>query len=376
MKHHYRIVLASIILIGSLLFGQAKYGGELYVTTNDGLSHTFTLQAVGTVYGHMNTDYAPTSSYDYISQTGGSLLVHHIHDAGTGPELAFGKYKLTLSTSGYSNHYLYVDFRDCDYLDGTGDHGTGYSDGDIQIFFDINRYPTFYHLISGSQDTVNLYDWNTFPIWHSTNKSPASQSTSCFPPTVSISGPTSLAPGVSGTFTANVTGLNTPISYQWYRRIECLDLDKNPDGSKDTPCGKWYAFGSNTATVQSSAWQDFSLKCKVTDSSNNTDYDTHYISVSSDKKTTITNQNAFPNPFNSSTLITFRLHQSSNVSIKIYNIRGQIVKNLADNIFSEGQHSINWDGKNDFAQDLNSGLYLCHLYSDNINYTIKLLLAK
>jgi len=94
---HYWIVFASILLTSSLLFGQAKYGGELNVATNDGLSHIFTLQAVGTVYGHMNTDYAPTSSYDYISQTGGSLLVHHIHDAGTGPELAFGKYKLLLA---------------------------------------------------------------------------------------------------------------------------------------------------------------------------------------------------------------------------------------------------------------------------------------
>ena len=351
-------------------------GGELFIQGEDELTHNYSLVAQGTVYGHMNTGFLPTNAYDSIYETNISLLVDHIHDhAGSDKPLAFGKYKLTVGTSGHTSYHMYVDFRDCDYLDGTLPCGTNYNDPDIKILFNIDKIPPFSY-VRGFQDTVALSIGSTFPIWHSSNKSPSSSTTSCFPPTVSISGPTSLAPGVSGTFTANVTGLNTPISYQWYRRVECLDLDKNPDGSKDTPCGKWYAFGSNTETVQSSAWWDFSLKCKVTDSSYNTDYDTHYISVSSDKKTNITNQNAFPNPFNSSTLITFRLHQSSYVSIKIYNIKGQVVKNLADNIFSEGQHSINWDGKNDYAKDLNSGLYLCHLYSDNFNYTIKLLLAK
>ena len=37
---------------------------------------------------------------------------------------------------------------------------------------------------------------------------------------------------------------------------------------------------------------------------------------------------------------------------------------------------ISWDGKNEFGQDLSTGLYFCTLKTDSFNDTIKLLLVK
>lgn len=98
------------------------------------------------------------------------------------------------------------------------------------------------------------------------------------------------------------------------------------------------------------------------------------------KLITITNADypfqAYPNPFNSSIKIIFNLASQRHVSIAIYNVLGQKVRNLTDALYSAGQHSIFWNGKNDYGNLASSGVYLCRLNSGAEQQTIKLLLAK
>ena len=65
----------------------------------------------------------------------------------------------------------------------------------------------------------------------------------------------------------------------------------------------------------------------------------------------------FPNPFNPETVIKFNLPQASPVTLKVYNVLGQVVNTLVDEPLSAGNHSVMWDGRNAQGGDVASGVY-------------------
>jgi hypothetical protein len=75
----------------------------------------------------------------------------------------------------------------------------------------------------------------------------------------------------------------------------------------------------------------------------------------------------YPNPMNpqeSETTIMYQLPQKSNVELAIYNILGQKVKTLINEIKYAGQFSIDWDGRNELNQTVSSGVYVCKIKTD------------
>lgn len=87
---------------------------------------------------------------------------------------------------------------------------------------------------------------------------------------------------------------------------------------------------------------------------------------------------AYPNPFNSTIQIHFKVEvNTAQVKIEIYNLLGQRIKVLVDDIQSLGDHSIQWDGRDAFGQILPSGIYFCRLqFNREIANTLKLLLIQ
>ena len=76
----------------------------------------------------------------------------------------------------------------------------------------------------------------------------------------------------------------------------------------------------------------------------------------------------YPNPFNPSTTIKFSIPNESKVSIEVFNIKGQKVKQLVSNQFSAGQHSVIWNGKDQNKNPVSTGVYF---YKLNINNKTK-----
>ena len=72
---------------------------------------------------------------------------------------------------------------------------------------------------------------------------------------------------------------------------------------------------------------------------------------------------AYPNPFNMSTAIPFSLKQEGRVRLAVYNMQGQLVKQLLDGLQAPGNHVIHWDGSNDQNQIMPSGVYVYRLES-------------
>lgn len=84
----------------------------------------------------------------------------------------------------------------------------------------------------------------------------------------------------------------------------------------------------------------------------------------------------YPNPFNGMTTINFSIPNASAVKLAVYNIAGQKIRELHAGKLAAGQHSIVWDGRNDYGQTTSSGVYIARLESNGHVDTARMLFMK
>lgn len=84
----------------------------------------------------------------------------------------------------------------------------------------------------------------------------------------------------------------------------------------------------------------------------------------------------FPNPFNPSTRIRFFVSEPRNVSMDVFNVRGQLVKTLVRGRLSAGEHTIEWNGRDAMGHPAASGVYVVRLTTDRFSKSEKMLLIK
>ncbi len=85
---------------------------------------------------------------------------------------------------------------------------------------------------------------------------------------------------------------------------------------------------------------------------------------------------AYPNPFNATTIIEYALPQSARVSLRIYNLVGQVVKTLVDGMETAGFKRVHWRGRDDRNIDVGSGVYFVRLVTGQRIITRKVLFQK
>lgn len=84
----------------------------------------------------------------------------------------------------------------------------------------------------------------------------------------------------------------------------------------------------------------------------------------------------FPNPFNPSTSIQYSLPNTSDVTIKIYDLLGKEIWSQEQTLQLPGFHTISWNGVNNNGSFVSSGIYLCRISTQKFNTTKKLVLMK
>lgn len=87
-------------------------------------------------------------------------------------------------------------------------------------------------------------------------------------------------------------------------------------------------------------------------------------------------QQNYPNPFFISTQIRFSLKYLSNVQITIYNLSGEIVKDMSSANLTAGLHQITWDGKDEMGRALPSGIYFCTMKASGYQAVKKMQLIR
>ncbi len=91
----------------------------------------------------------------------------------------------------------------------------------------------------------------------------------------------------------------------------------------------------------------------------------------------------YPNPFNPNTTIPFTVygsqlivHSPIHTTLKIYNIRGQLVRTLVDDERLLGYYQVFWDGKDNSGKEVASGIYFYQLKTRDYSDTRKMILLR
>lgn len=80
-----------------------------------------------------------------------------------------------------------------------------------------------------------------------------------------------------------------------------------------------------------------------------------------------------PNPFNDKTGFSLMLNkENQTVNISVYNIKGQLIKNIYNGVIKGNKIEINWDGKDEHGSDAQSGIYLIKAKTGTNNLTQKI----
>jgi flagellar hook assembly protein FlgD len=86
--------------------------------------------------------------------------------------------------------------------------------------------------------------------------------------------------------------------------------------------------------------------------------------------------NAYPNPFNPTTMIKYDIPEDTFVSVNIYDMIGRRVRTMLSKRISAGRKSIIWDGTNSFGQPVSAGTYFYTIKTDRYFETKKIILLK
>lgn len=82
----------------------------------------------------------------------------------------------------------------------------------------------------------------------------------------------------------------------------------------------------------------------------------------------------YPNPFNQGTMIKFYLPEAEKISLRIFNLLGEVVKTFyQDELLSKGTHQIDWNGISNSDEPVASGVYFYRIKIANSILTRQLL---
>ncbi|MDP8267960.1 MAG: C25 family cysteine peptidase [Candidatus Tenebribacter davisii] len=155
-------------------------------------------------------------------------------------------------------------------------------------------------------------------------------------------------------------------SYKVYRDNAMIaeDLSISPYEDLNVPSG---TYTYNVVTVYDGDWESEMSDDAVIDH-------TDFNSVLKPTETQLTGN--YPNPFNPVTNISFSMNEPGNISINIYNMKGQLVKTLINEYLDAAYHNVVWNGKDNSSKSVSSGIYFYKMRTGNYTATKKMILMK
>lgn len=84
----------------------------------------------------------------------------------------------------------------------------------------------------------------------------------------------------------------------------------------------------------------------------------------------------YPNPFNPETTIEYRVPEVGRVVLKVYDLLGNEVRTLVDEVRQAGVHRINWNGRDNAGRTLATGVYIYKLHAGSFTAVRKMVYMK
>jgi len=171
-----------------------------------------------------------------------------------------------------------------------------------------------------------------------------------------------------------------------------ISLDRQNWTSIWSRCGKLDEFRRELVSLDEYDGQSIYLRFRLTDQSSNVEltdpgWTIDNICVITGVSTAaedaylpelpkVVLQQNYPNPFNPQTTIRYTLTEPAEVSLAVYNLKGQLVRELEAGAKTAGEHSAVWNGLDQSGKPVGSGIYLYRLESGDYNKTLKMILMK
>jgi hypothetical protein len=84
----------------------------------------------------------------------------------------------------------------------------------------------------------------------------------------------------------------------------------------------------------------------------------------------------YPNPFNPATAIPFQVARQGRVKLRIFDLRGRVVRTLEDGMFNPGYFESKWDGRDGNGEPAASGVYVISIQAGDFIGQRKMLLMR
>ena len=83
-----------------------------------------------------------------------------------------------------------------------------------------------------------------------------------------------------------------------------------------------------------------------------------------------------PNPFNTVTHMQLAIPEDQEISVRIYNVAGQLVTEIRDGRMEAGYHTLRWGGRGSDGQPVATGVYYCRMIAGEVRQTRKMLVLR
>ena len=107
----------------------------------------------------------------------------------------------------------------------------------------------------------------------------------------------------------------------------------------------------------------------------------HYLSIANQRVKETKLLPNYPNPFNPDTWIPYQLSESGDVTVKIYDVSGHLVRTIdvghkPVGYYLTRQRAVYWDGRNESGERISSGVYFYTLITDDYTQTRRMVIVK
>jgi hypothetical protein len=83
-----------------------------------------------------------------------------------------------------------------------------------------------------------------------------------------------------------------------------------------------------------------------------------------------------PNPFNPQTTVSVDMPATGYASVRVFNVRGMLVKTLRSGTMVAGRHDLRWDGRDNDGRPVASGVYFVSFQADQVRMVKRAVLLK
>jgi len=85
---------------------------------------------------------------------------------------------------------------------------------------------------------------------------------------------------------------------------------------------------------------------------------------------------AYPNPFNPATTVSFEIPWPAHAEVRICDVRGRLVRSLADREFPAGVHRVSWDAIDGSGSPVSGGVFIARFEAEGVSLARKILLVR